>query len=301
VRPDDRVGDVRRELSGRRFDTAVDVAVCEDDRLIGLVSIEQVLALPGAVSMASVMDRDPSVVSPAIDQEVAAWHAVRHGESSVAVVDGTGRFVGLIPPARLLGVVLREHDEDLARLGGFLASTRRAREASEEPLARRFWHRLPWLLVGLAGAMLAAAIVGAFEEDLRRHVALAFFVPAIVYLADAVGTQTEALVIRGLSVGVTIRPIVGREILTGIVIGVVLALVFLPFAWIVGGALDVGIAVSIALLAACAVATAVAMALPWMLQRLGRDPAFGSGPLATVVQDVLSILIYFAVAAAIVV
>jgi len=301
VRADDRAGDVRRGLEGHSFETVVDAAVCDGDRLMGLVAVEVLLAAPSDATMRSIMDDAPPVVAPGVDQEIAAWRAVRRGESSVAVVDDAGRFVGLIPPTRLLRVLLEEHDEDLARLGGFLASTRRAREASEERLARRFWHRLPWLLVGLAGAMLASGIVGSFEAELRQRVALAFFIPAIVYLADAVGTQTEALVIRGLSVGVGVRPIFGREILTGVAIGAVLAVVFLPFAWIVGGEADVAVAVAVALFAACAIATAVAMALPWLLQRIGRDPAFGSGPLATVVQDVLSILIYFGVALLVVV
>ena len=79
-----------------------------------------------------------------------------------------------------------------------------ARTASEEPVVKRFWHRVPWLLVGLLGALLAADIVGAYEQQLQANVMLAFFIPGIVYLADAVGTQTEALVIRGLSVGVSI-------------------------------------------------------------------------------------------------
>ena len=69
-------------------------------------------------------------------------------------------------------------------------------------MPRRLWHRLPWLALGLLGAMASAAVVGAFEEQLRDQVLLAFFVPAVVYMADAVGTQTEAVVIRGMSVGV---------------------------------------------------------------------------------------------------
>jgi magnesium transporter len=118
-----------------------------------------------------------------------------------------GEFVGLVPPHRIVAVLLTEHDEDVARLGGCLASTENARQAAEEDVGRRLWHRLPWLLVGLAGAMASAAIVGAFEEQLEDNVLLAVFVPGVVYMADAVGTQTEALVIRGLSVGVSIRAI----------------------------------------------------------------------------------------------
>ena len=102
-----------------------------------------------------------------------------------------------MPPRRVVEVLLAEHDEDLARLGGYLASTSSARHATEESIGVRFGHRVPWLLVGLAGAIVAARIVEAFADRLEREVLIAFFVPGIVYMADAVGTQTEAVVIRG--------------------------------------------------------------------------------------------------------
>ena len=88
----------------------------------------------------------------------------------------------------------------------------------------------------------------------------------------------------------------GAALVTGVLIGVVIGVVFLPLAWVAWGSGPVAVAVSLALFASCAVATLVAMGLPFLLQRLGRDPAFGSGPLATVVQDLLSLAIYFAVA-----
>ena len=127
---------------------------------------------------------------------------------------------------------------------------------------------------------------------------LAFFIPAVVYMADAVGTQTEALVIRGISVGVPGRHIVVRELTTGLVIGILLGAAFFPFAYLVWGDARVAGTVALALLGSTATATLVAMALPYGLSRLGRDPAFGAGPLATVIQDLLSIVIYFAIALA---
>ncbi|HEX6311465.1 MAG TPA: CBS domain-containing protein, partial [Acidimicrobiia bacterium] len=125
--PAERAGAVRAALVGRAFESAVDVAVTEGERLVGLVTIEALLAAPEDATLGAVMDDDPPIVTPGVDQEIAAWHAVRHGESSLAVVDDTGRFVGLIPPTRMLTVLLEEHDEDMARLGGYLASTARAR------------------------------------------------------------------------------------------------------------------------------------------------------------------------------
>jgi magnesium transporter len=89
---------------------------------------------------------------------------------------------------------------------------------------------------------------------------------------------------------------IGRELITGLVIGVVIGAAFLPFALLAWGDARVALAVGLALVASCSIATVVAMALPWAFQRLGTDPAFGSGPLATVIQDLLSIAVYFAIA-----
>jgi magnesium transporter len=294
--PHDHAGDLRAGLAGQRLESAREIAVLADGRFVGVVSLEALLAAPADTAVEAIMDADPPTVSPGVAQERAAWEMVRRAEASLAVVEEDGRFVGFIPPHRMLAVLLAEHDEDLARLGGYRASTARARTAAEEPLGRRLWHRLPWLLVGLAGAMLSAVIVGSFEEELSRQVLLAFFVPAVVYMADAVGTQTETVLIRGLSVGIDLRAVVRREILTGLVIGLLIGTAFAPFALVAWGDADVAVAVGLALVASCSAATVVAMGLPMIFHRLGRDPAFGSGPLATVVQDLLSIIVYFAIA-----
>ena len=174
--------------------------------------------------MAGIMDADPPVVDPGCDQEAIAWKMVEHHESSVAVVDASGRFVGLVPPHRMLSVLLHEHDEDFARLGGYMRGTLGARRAAEEPVTQRLWHRFPWLLIGLVGAMASAVIVGAFEEPLSEVLLLAFFLPGVVYLADAVGTQTEAILIRGLSVGIGLRKVIPRELISGAIICALMSL-----------------------------------------------------------------------------
>ncbi|HEX6246413.1 MAG TPA: magnesium transporter [Nocardioidaceae bacterium] len=302
--PDERAADVRHLLSRGGFESVADVAVCEQDprgrRLVGLLPVERLLAAPDDEPARALMDADPPVVAPGLSQERSAWKAVRHGESSLAVVDADGRFMGLVPPARLLRALLRDHDSDFARLGGYLASTESARHATEEALTLRLWHRLPWLLLGLLGSAASAYLVGGFEAEISEDVRLAFFVPGVVYMADAVGTQTEALMIRGLSVGASMRRALRLEAFTGLLMGVLLASLTFPVIWLVMGSVELAAAVSIALFAACGVATLVAMALPWLMHRAGHDPAFGSGPLSTVVQDLLSLLIYFAVAMALV-
>jgi magnesium transporter len=286
-------------LDGASFATATDVVVLDGERLVGLLPIERLLAAPVATPVGELAEARPTV-RPDSDLEAAARQAAATSARTVGVVDDDGRFVGLVPPERLLQVLELEHEEDLARLGGFLSRTRMARTAADESLARRLWHRLPWLGLGLAGAMGSAVIVGWFEDELRREVLLAVFIPAVVYMADAVGTQTETLVIRGMAVGIPIREIFGRELATGVITGVLIGVVFFPFALVLWGEADVAASVALALGVSCSIATVVAMALPYALARFGRDPAYGSGPLATVIQDLLSVIVYFAVATALV-
>jgi magnesium transporter len=298
--PQQRAAEVREALAHQRFDSAAHVVICEGQHFRGIARIEDLLAADANVEMRAIMDAEAPFVGPGIDQEVAAWKAVRHGESALSVVDGDGRFIGVIPPHRLLAVLLSEHDEDLSRLGGLMRGTSVARRTSEEPVTRRFWHRLPWLLVGLVGALLAADLVGWFDQQLEQTVMLAFFIPGIVYLADAVGTQTETVVVRGMSVGVPLQRMFQRELMAGLVIAAAIAIVAAPIVWWRWGQVDVAVTVGIALFAACSTATLTAMALPWLFERLRLDPAFGSGPLATVIQDLLSIMIYFVIATTIV-
>jgi magnesium transporter len=295
----DHVEDVRRRLVAKRYDSVGHVVVCDDSTFLGVTRIEDLMAAPPDATMNDLMDRNAPVVAPGVDQEVAAWRAVNHGESALAVVDSNRNFVGLIPPHRLLAVLLSEHEEDLSRLGGFTSGSMQARKSSEEPVERRFRHRVPWLLVGLGGALLAADLVAWFETQLRHTLMLAFFIPGIVYLADAVGTQTETVVVRGLSVGVRMRRMAWRELLVGLAIGLALAAVAGPLVWWRWGDADVAFTVGLSVFAACSTATLAAMTLPWLLNAFSLDPAFGSGPLATVIQDLLSILIYFAIAAAV--
>lgn len=293
--PDRRVGDVRGDLSGRAFESAREIVVIEGGAAVGLVSLESLLAGEAERTLGEIMRPDPPTVTFETDEEIAAHAMVDSGAGCLVVTGDAGEFRGLITSDQMLSVLLTEHDEDLARIGGYLSGASRARNAAQEAIGHRLWHRLPWLLLGLLGAMGSAVIMGAFDDRLEANVLIALFVPAIVYMADAVGTQTETVLIRALAVGVTTRTIVFRELITGAIIGLVIGAAFFAFAAIGWGDVQVALAVGIALLASSTIATGVAMLLPTVFQRLGIDPAFGSGPLATVVQDLLSIVTYFAV------
>lgn len=294
--PGDHAGRFRDGLAGRSFDCATHVVVCEGDRFAGLVRIETLFGAQADATLASLMDSDPPVAQPGVDQEVAARRAVSDDKTALVVVDDDKRFVGLIPASRLAAVLAAEHEEDLARIAGFRHRAADARITTEEPVRRRFLHRLPWLALGLAGALFAADLVGHFEAALEQTVMLAFFIPGIVYIADAVGTQTETIVIRGLSLGIPMRRMMPRELLTGCAVGLALAAIATPLVWWHWRDTALALSVGLSMLATCSTATVSAMTLPWLFDLNGIDPAFGSGPVATVIQDLLSIWIYLLVA-----
>jgi magnesium transporter len=273
----------------------------QDEHLLGVITLADLLALPREARMAdAARSRYPRVRSDT-DQERVASLALHHAVSAIPVVDVKGRLLGIVPPAALLAILRREHVEDIHRFAGITRETQLAREAIEAPPLRRLRHRLPWLMLGLLGSVLATFIVARFEAVLELNPAIAFFVPGLVYLADAIGTQTEAVAVRGLSLSHA-RPsvLVAGELRTGLLIGLVLAGLTLPGVWLAFDDIRLALAVASALLVAGGIATTVGLLLPWLLGRLGSDPAYGSGPLATIIQDLLSLLIYFLVVSALV-
>jgi magnesium transporter len=267
-----------------------------DGKLRGIIPFRRLVAAGGDEPVAALVQAPRCVASEEESPEHVAHRAAHNGASSVWINDADGGFVGLVPTDRISQILLTEHEEDLARLGGYRVDRARARRAAEEGLGPRLLHRLPWLVIGLAGAMASTLLVASFEDELRRVVLLSFFVPAVVYMADAVGTQTETVLIRALAAGVRVRDVMLREIVTGFALGILVAILFFPFAAAGWGDEGLALGVALALLVACGVATTVAMLLPAAFQRFGADPAFGSGPLATVIQDLLSIAVYFAIA-----
>jgi magnesium transporter len=300
--PDERAAAVREHMAGRRYDDASHVFVVSAGRLVGVADMADLLAAEGSRPVKELMKSNScSVVAPATDREEAASLAIRLGISSLPVCDANGQFVGAVPADALMSILRDEHLEDLHHMAGILGKSEAAKEALTAPPHRRALYRLPWLLVGMAGSALATVMMARFEAALAVHIAVAFFIPGIVYLADAVGTQSEAVAVRGLSLtGGDLVPLLAGELGTGILIGATFGSLAFPLVWLAFGSVALAATVGAALVVASSIATTVGFLLPCIFARLGYDPALGSGPVATVIQDILSLSIYFVVAAALV-
>lgn len=298
--PDATVQEILTHMRGRRFDSADPVVVVDPQRhILGWIPLARLIEVDPQCAARQVMLANPPVVDLSMDQERVASTALHHEATAVAVVDRDKRLAGVVPAQALLGILRREHVEDLHRLAGIVHDEARVREAMEAPPARRARHRLPWLLLGLAGSVLAALLVSQFEAELAANVAIAFFLPGIVYLADAIGTQTEAITVRGLSLShARIGSMLAGEVRTGLLMGLLLGSLAAGAAWLLVDDGRLALAVGLSLFVASTVAASIGLALPWLLDRFGRDPAYGSGPLATIIQDLLSVAVYFLIVSA---
>lgn len=159
-------------------------------------------------------------------------------------------------------------------------------------------HRVPWLLVGLLGGLLATVIVSKYEAILSTDVRLVFFIPVIVYLSDAVGTQTETIYVRSLSnkKRVNFAKYILKESTIGIGLGVLSGVLLGAFAMYWLQSFAIGLTIGLTMLINLALAPVLAVAIPNILYKQHADPALGSGPVATIAQDVISLLVYFSVA-----
>ncbi len=297
ARAGETVGQLLARLAAEKR-AAVELVCVTDEsgRFLGALPIARLFALDAAATLGEVMNRAFPRVGPADDQEVAASLALHHGVDALPVVDRDKRLLGVMPSQALLQVLRREHVEDLHVLAGIRREASQARHAIEDPPLRRARHRLPWLFVGLVGGALATLVMTGFEATLRETVAVAFFIPALVYIADAIGTQSEAIAVRGLSLARGgIGHLLAGELRTGMLIGLALGLVaYFPILLAFGEA-RLAAAVSTSIFVAGSIASAIGLGLPWLFARRGMDPAYGSGPVATVIQDILSIVVYFMV------
>lgn len=268
-----------------------------EHRLLGQVPLETIVAAPPEQPLGSLLAAAPLQVQRETTAEAAALLAVRRPDSDIAVVDRDHRLVGAIPIGRLLAHLHEEQIDDLLRKSGIGPAHPEPHESQNTFDA--FRARVPWLMTGLLGGWMAAGIAHSFEAILQEQIALAFFLPLVVYMADAVGTQTETVLVRSLAYGpVPLGTQLLREGGLGALIGLTVGLVAGIGLLLVDGRQALALVIGLTLFSTSLVATLVASALPLWLSRMGADPALASGPIATVAQDLLSVAIYLGIATA---
>jgi len=215
------VGDMIAALRDHTWEEVGHIYLVDDRAtLIGQVPIERLLQAKEETYLADLEGLRPIEVLPGDPAETVALQAVERHDADVAVIDNRRRLLGAIPIGRLLALLHDEHVDNFLRMGGVNRIDHLPLSLTVRQTAAQVRARLPWLMVGLAGGFLAGGVASAFEASLKNEVALAFFLPLVVYMADAVGTQTETVLVRRLAYGeVALWTQLARETLIGASIG----------------------------------------------------------------------------------
>lgn len=283
----------------------------DEDRLVGVLSLRELLNAEVDDPISTVMYEDVISVRADLDVELAAQEIADVDYRALPVVDDGGILIGVVRMEDMLDVVEEEASEDIFKSAGFaFADIELARSTAilESSIARILRIRLPWLFLALAGGLLAGGVIERYEATLEAVVALAFFVPVIMDMGGNVGTQASTIFVRGLAVGhIDDRNAMrhfGREGVIGLLIGLIIGTIGAVGAYLWQGvlrgeqyALELAAVVFIGLLVVCIVASVVGYVIPWVMHKLGFDPAAASDPLITTVKDVTALLIYFGLAA----
>lgn len=294
VRPSTPVSAVIEHLRGREFECADTVFVTDaEGRLEGIVRINDLLA-DGPSEISEIMEPEHESVSVDEDQEAVATLAIRIGMIAVPVVDEQSKLVGAVPPEALFRILRAEHHEDLQRVAGITLHSEGPELSMSAPLSERFGRRLPWLLVGLAASSVITWVMAGFEHTIEHNVAAAFFVPALVYIAGAIGTQAVSVSVRALSTDTfVIGRLIREEAMIGFGTGLALGAVSFVAVMIFFGDLPLALAVGLAVLFGGTTSAVFGFGLPWVFKVMNFDPALGSGPICTVLQDASTLVIYF--------
>ncbi len=282
------------------FETINYIYIINDRReLIGVLSIQELFHLEAHETLERFVSDSLVTVRPHTDQERVAQLALKHNIKAIPVVSKEHTFMGVVPSDQILTVLNLEHTEDVLQFAGVKHKDLHVSEVllKNAPFAH-VKMRLPWLILGLLGGVVAAVMISFFEETLANELILAAFIPAIVYMADAVCTQTEMLFIRALSIehGLKVRSYLLRESIVNFLLGAILAALIFVFSFAVAQSLVISSILAISIFFTVWFTVLIAILLPWFLHVRGYDPAVASGPLGTVVIDVLSLAIYLTVA-----
>lgn len=261
--------------------------VDEQRRLVGVLSMrDMILAKPGSTISQIMIPRVTSIPVTMDQEEVARlMHGTRY--LALPVVDSDARLVGLVALDDVMDVIEEEATEDVQRMFGAGAE-----ERLSSPWQFSFSKRIWWLQVNLATAFLAGGVVGLFGKTIGRFAVLAIYMPIVSGMGSNAGAQAMSVAIRGIAHGRTdrklFRHVLQRELivgaLTGLIVGVVTALIAILWQYRHGAVL--GLVVGVALIFTQTLACVSGAAIPFLMRRLGFDPAQSATIFATTVSDV---------------
>lgn len=306
VRPDVSVDEaiayLRRQGRDRLEHVNYVYVLDTDQKLLGIVSFRDLFTAAPARTVRDIMTADIVTAQEDTDQEALGQIFAQHDLQAIPVVDADGRMKGIVTVDDIVDVLQEEATEDIQKIGGTEALDAPYLEVGFLEMLKK---RVVWLAVLFVGESLTAIAMGRFENEIAKAVVLSLFIPLIISSGGNSGSQASTLVIRAMALGeVTLNDwwrVVHREIVQGFSMGTILAVI--GFGRVVAWQsafhsygehyMRVAFTVALSVVGVVMFGTIVGSMLPFLLKRIGLDPASASAPFVATLVDVTGIVIYF--------
>jgi magnesium transporter len=267
-----------------------------DRRLIGTVSLRDLIVAKDDATVADVMRHDPPAIRTGDPRQNAVRVISKYDLLAVPVLDDDNRLAGIVTYDDALDVQKEETDISFVKTSAVAGLGTNMLQASASLLYRK---RVPWLVILVFGNIFSGAGIAYFEDTIAAYVALVFFLPLLVDSGGNAGSQSATLMVRALATG-DVRMtdwgrMLGREVMVAGALGLTMAAAVSVIGVVRGGP-EIAMVVSLTMMIVVIVGSLIGMSLPFLLNRLKLDPAAASAPLITSLADAIGVIIYFSMA-----
>lgn len=265
-------------------------------KLTGILPINRLILHSENTPVIQLMNKDPISVEIEVDQEEVALMFKKYDLVSLPVIDNNGKLVGRILVDDIVDVLEEEASEDILKIAG----TDEEELLFSHTIFRVAGFRLPWLICSLAGGLITGALIWTFKVTLEEFISLAVFIPVIMGMGGNVGTQSSAIVVRGIATGrINISNFAElwlKEIGVGLFMGFICGSIAGLIARIWHGNIGLGVVVGLSMFLAIFIAAFLGSMIPMVFHRLKIDPAIAAGPIVLALNDMIGLLIFFGLA-----
>jgi magnesium transporter len=266
--------------------------VNDENVLLGILSLKALLLATASTKVKDIYDAEVLSVRTDTPSEEVARIMEKYDLIVLPVIDSIGRLMGRITIDDVVDVIRDEAERDYQLASGITTDV----ETTDSP-ARLSRARLPWLIIGLLGGIVVAAVIGRFEEDIQINPEMAFFIPLIAAMAGNVGIQSSAIIVQGIatnSLGLesTYRKLF-KEFLVALLNGLILAGLLFLYNFFFSKSLALTFTVSSSLFVVIIFAALFGTLIPLLLNKMKFDPALATGPFITTMNDIMGLMIYF--------
>ena len=270
----------------------------DDNSLEGVASLRTLATTPHDTILKEIMIKKVHSVRPEMDQEDVAQIVAQYNYLAVPVVDIDNKLLGIVTVDDVVDVIREEATEDFLKMAGA--------GKDREILLKSSWEnvkaRIPWLFASWVGGIIAASIIGIFENMLENIIILTAFIPVIIGMGGNIGTQSSTIIVRGMATGRielgNELKILLKELKIGLILGILYGFLLGLFANFKFMETDpmIGLVVGLSICSSMLLATGVGTFSPLLLRKLDIDPAVATGPFVTTSIDILGVLLYFIIA-----